>query len=749
MLKLLSNCYLFILILCLTCSSAAATDIALRLSLNGFLGKEALVTARETVKTFEEQAPGQTLVIEINSTSADLLGVLELAKDIYTLKNLKALKVIVYLNDNVVGPAAILPFLAQDLYSSLSMTWGNISFGSPDVLPPNILRNRIRSLIDERHPQATLLYTLADAMSDSSLQRVEENQRWTSVENDPDAYLRGISSPGQTLVVNQNQLRSLKLVKAILPLQEFNTLYPSKETLTDSNAIDSTIENKLQKAIHFNAEAPNTIGYLYVGNHEGMISQSTWLYIKKGLEYYKEKRPSFIILELDTPGGEVFAAQKISDALKDLDIKEGIPVVAFINNWAISAGAMLVYSSRFIAVVKDASMGAAEPVYMGEAGKLESASEKVNSALRTDFANRARFFDRNPLIAEAMVDKDIILVWRHGKVVKLDQESQIRTTGIDPDVVISGKGKLLTLSADQLMEYGVADLLLMPAKLPEITEQEQAQGQWPANKALLFQNPFFAKIPQATIDAYRMDWKTQFFVFLTTPFISSLLFMALIIGIYLEISQPGLSLPGMVAATSLFLIILSSFALEIGNWLELILLLTGLALLLLELFVLPSFGFVGILGIILFIVGLFGMLLPGLHSIDFEYDTKTFNAAGQYLLERLAWLGATLIMSFLMIAILARFIVPKFSGFKRFVLTGHEQDASKGFFAGEDPDTLPQPGTVGEVLAALRPAGKIIVNDHIYEAISTGDFIEAHEPIQVVRLEGSVIVVNRIQVEKV
>ncbi len=50
--------------------------------------------------------------------------------------------------------------------------------------------------------------------------------------------------------------------------------------------------------------------------------------------------------------------------------------------------------------LKMPALGAAEPVLMGETGKLETASEKINSALRADFANRARFFDRNPLLAE-------------------------------------------------------------------------------------------------------------------------------------------------------------------------------------------------------------------------------------------------------------------------------------------------------------------------------------------------------------
>ena len=102
----------------------------------------------------------------------------------------------------------------------------------------------------------------------------------------------------------------------------------------------------------------------------------------------------------------MFAAQKISDALKEMDTQYNIPIVAFINNWAISAGAMLgLLLSLYYRLSKMAAWGLQSRCYAGEGGKMETASEKVNSALRADFANRARFFDRNPLIAEAMVDK--------------------------------------------------------------------------------------------------------------------------------------------------------------------------------------------------------------------------------------------------------------------------------------------------------------------------------------------------------
>lgn len=504
------------------------------------------------------------------------------------------------------------------------------------------------------------------------------------------------------------------------------------------------LQQELADHIKYNANGPNLVGIITIDDRTSGINESTWLYVKKALEYYHDPqhRPIFLILELNTPGGEVFAAQKISDALKELDVQHDIPVIAYINNWAISAGAMLAYSCRFIAAVKDASMGAAEPVLASETGEMKTASEKVNSAMRTDFANRAAFFNRNPYIAEAMVDKDVILVMRKGQIIKLDSESQIISTGPEPDIIISPKGKLLTLDSEQMMRYGVADLRLMPEKLEPISEEERQAGKWPSTKMLLFHAPFFNKIPEAFIDKYQMDWKTRFFVLLAHPVVSSLLLLGLMMGFYMEMSSPGVGFPAALAFVCLFLIILAYLSLEIANWLEVILLVTGLAVVALDLWFLPTFGLLGVIGVIMALAGLFGILLPELHSVNFDFNTQTVNAAGDALLYRLAWLSGTILFAIFLMALLSRYISPKFGAWSRLVLTGSEQDSSAGYVAGLAKKELPKIGDKGIVLATLRPSGKVMIGDRVFDAITAGTFLEKETRIVVVGFDGNSVVVD-------
>ena len=494
------------------------------------------------------------------------------------------------------------------------------------------------------------------------------------------------------------------------------------------------LDKSLQEHIRYSDQGPNWVGYLYIGGHETQITQGTYIYVKNALDYFKNTlHPAFIILELDTPGGQVFPSQKISDALKEIDTNFDIPVVAFINNWAMSAGAMLAYSCRYIVTVKDGSMGAAKPVTTTG----EETSEKVNSAIRADFAGRAGFFDRDPWIAEAMVDPDIVLVLREGKITELGDNDQILPT----DTVITRKGKLLTLNSEQMLDLGVANLRLLPHKLVPITEQEQSAGEWPASKSLLFTYPFFQQIPDTMIHAYQMDWKTRFFALLSNPVVVSLLFLGLMIGFYIEISSPGFGLAGGIAVICLTLIILSNFAVQASGWLELIFLGIGIVLILFEIFVTPGFGVLGILGIILALVGLFGLLLPGLKDVQFDFDTGTLNAAGLYILERLAWLAGAVIVGVVAMVFLARYIVPRLAIFSPLVHHG-EQEAGQGYVSGPSKESLPLIGSVGIVVSPLRTAGKVEIGGKIFDAVSTGSFIDKGEKVTVIGVEGSKIIVE-------
>lgn len=490
-----------------------------------------------------------------------------------------------------------------------------------------------------------------------------------------------------------------------------------------------------EKFIHYSETDENLIGYLHIGNDRS-IDQSTYIYVKYALKDFAEKKVRCVILDLNTPGGEVLSALKIVDLFQKFDVQEHIPIIAFVHNWAVSAGAMLSYACRFIAAEPNSLMGAAEPVIMGKEGQMATASEKVNSALRAEFANLATFYGRDPLIAEAMVDKDFLLVLRDHEIIQLRDENQIIQ---DSDTIITEKGKLLTLTGEEMMELRVADFMVPLKAIPKITEQELEKGRWPAKKNLVFQEPYFEAIPRAVMIDYQ-DWRVGFFSLLTHPAVATLLFVGLVIGFYIELNTPGFGIPGSVALGCLTLILLSSFASHAFNWIEIIILCVGILLLTLELFVIPGFGVVGVIGIVLTLIGLFALMLPGVSKLN-VFEPEFFKLVGEVFIERIAWLCGGLIFAIIAIIVIGRFLSHRFFHFSKLVLKG-EQESSRGYVSGIPREMMPEEGAIGETVTPLRPSGKVLIEESLFDAVTLGGYLESRTPIKVIKVEGSKVIVQ-------
>ena len=426
---------------------------------------------------------------------------------------------------------------------------------------------------------------------------------------------------------------------------------------------------------------------------EHPIDQSTLLYVKHALQKFEEEGVKLIVLDMDTPGGEVFSAMKISSLLRE----QKVPVIAYVNDWAISAGALLAYSCPQIVVNRGSIMGAAEPVLMG-GSEPKPASEKTVSALRAEFASTAEVFHRNPYIAEAMVDKDILLVERKGKVMKADEVRR-------GDRVISGEGKLLTLRGEELITLGVADEIV-DGYLPQVSEME----------AVTYSH-----------------WKIYFYSFLTSPLVASLLMMAMMAGFYMEMSSPGFGWPGVIALSSLAVILLTNFTLYTADYLELIFLIIGAVLLMVEIFVIPGFGLVGILGLIFMVGGLFLLSIPFVNVGDLlTFKINFFEK--EALMSRLSWLLLFFILSCATLALLAKLFSKKILKHSKLILNERLDHPQLSFQINA--------GEMGKAYTNMRPSGKVMIGQEVYDGLSQGTFIEKGAAITVIRQEGEKVIVK-------
>jgi len=413
---------------------------------------------------------------------------------------------------------------------------------------------------------------------------------------------------------------------------------------------------------------------IYIGNIEGDIDLGLAPYIKRVIEEAEKNSASAIIFKINTFGGRVDAATQIKDAI----LNSSIRTIAFIDKRAISAGALIALSCEKIVMVPGASMGASTVV--DQEGKKQA--EKYQSYMRSEMRATAEKNKRRTDIAQGMVDETI-------SVPDLKDDST----------------KLITLTSEEALKYKMADTVLT-----SIQETKKYFG--------------LEKAEEITISS---NWAEDFVRFLNNPIISSLLIMIGMLGIFTEIKTPGWGLPGTAGLIALALFFGSSYILDLASVIEIVIFIIGVILLLLEIFVFPGFGILGVLGILFMIAGLFFGLVSDFGMTDYSI-----------LSVAITQLAAVFVVSAIFIFILPK-ILPKSAIWNRLIL--QDNIASKsGYAARQSFEHLV--GTEGIALTDLRPAGSAIINDQRIDVVTEGDYISHDSVIIVKAVEGSKIVVG-------
>lgn len=314
-----------------------------------------------------------------------------------------------------------------------------------------------------------------------------------------------------------------------------------------------------------------------------------------------------VVLDIRTPGGRVDAAQRIVDAV----LSAPLPVYAFVNRHAYSAGAMIALATEGVYMVPGAVIGAATPVD----GDGQKAPEKIVSAMRSEMRAIAEARGRDPTIAEAMVDEDVEI----------------------PGVVDAGK--LLTLTAEEASRIGYA------AEVESWDALLDALG-----------------LSGADVVTTEVNWAEAMVRFLTHPIVAPMLLTIGILGIIVEIKTPAFGMAGLTGAACVALFFGSHYLVGLAGWEELILLVVGLVLLGAEIFVIPGFGVFGVAGILAVLASIYFSLVGKLAtSADLGQAASMLTAVillvlvgGWVLLRTLARRGRIAESKFLMLTSASR-----------------------------------------------------------------------------------------------
>lgn len=420
------------------------------------------------------------------------------------------------------------------------------------------------------------------------------------------------------------------------------------------------------------------------------VSSTTWIYVKNGMTRADSLRADGIILHMNTYGGTVVHADSIRTAI----LNSRIPVYAFIDNNAASAGALIAIACDSIYMRKGASIGAATVV--SQTG--EAMPDKYQSYMRATI--RAT--------AEAQ-GKDTVISQKGDTLVKWRRDPRIAEAMVDERIVIPGltdSAKVLTFTTLEAIQNGYC-------------EGEADSPDDIVTRKLGYQD--------YTIESYTPTLMDNLKGFLTNPAFQAILIMLIIGGIYFELQSPGMGFPSIVALTAAVLYFAPLYIDGVAaNW-EILIFVAGIICMILEIFVFPGFGISGILGTIFIFTGL---ILSLINNVNFDFD----GVNGEEVTRSILTVTVGIALGFVLMVYLSHKIGSK-GLFRRFALEATQQ-TDQGYIGV--PDSLQTlVGREGVASTLLRPAGKIDIDGERYDAVAQYGFIDRGAPVKVVKYENS------------
>lgn len=402
--------------------------------------------------------------------------------------------------------------------------------------------------------------------------------------------------------------------------------------------------------------------------------------VQEAMEEANNWKADYLLVDLDTYGGRV----DIADSIRTRFLRAPIPVIVLVNNNAASAGALISIACDSIYMMPGSTIGAATVV--DQSG--QPVPDKYQSYMRQKMRATAEETNRNPDIAEAMVDPD--------KYVPS----------------ISDSGKVLTFTTKDAIQHRFCQ---GEAKtIQEVIEIAHLQ-------------PYVIKSYEpSTIDAI-IGW-------LINPAISGVLILVIIGGIYFELQSPGIGFPLAASIIAAVLFFAPYFLEGLAEEWELIIFFVGLVLVALEVFVIPGFGVAGISGIVFIIVGL---TLSMIGNVGFNFDFVDGEKALQALITVMLSIIIGIVSS---IAIASRLMDSKLLSH---VALNTVQAKTDGYVS-TDTSEFQLVGKTGVCTTVMRPSGTVEIDGELYDARAQEGYLEKGTSVEVLSYQAAQLLVRKV-----
>lgn len=419
------------------------------------------------------------------------------------------------------------------------------------------------------------------------------------------------------------------------------------------------------------------------------IGSTTWVYVEKGLKEAKQWRADGIILNMNTYGGTVVHADSIRTAI----LNSPIPVYAFINNNAASAGALIAIACDSIYMRKGANMGAATVV--DQTG--QQMPDKYQSYMRATIRSTAEAHGKDTVIENGKT----VVRWRRDPAIA---EAMVDDRIAIPNVTDSGK--VLTFTTEEAIRFGYSE------------------GEADSVDDIIRHH---LGVDHYEIKVFKPTWMDDALGWLTSPGLQAILIMIIVLGIYYELQSPGIGFPS-IAALIAAILYFAPLYLEglAANW-EIVVFVVGIILVVIELFAFPGFGVIGISGIVLMVGAL---ILALIGNVRFDFDGVDIKDANRAIFT----VVTGVVLGFAgMIYLMSRIGT---SRFMRKLALQTEETVKDGYIA-VDASLNQLIGKEGRAAMLLRPSGKVIIDGEYYDAIALYGYINKNSKIHVLKYENA------------
>ena len=428
--------------------------------------------------------------------------------------------------------------------------------------------------------------------------------------------------------------------------------------------------------------------------------------LRRGMKAALEENASIVILDMETPGGELGVTLEImQEIISTLERFDGT-IITYVNREAISAGAYIAIATNEIAFAPMSQIGAAEAVSGGGGNIDSSMKRKVNSYLKAKIRSYSGSHAYRSRVMAAMMDANESL-FVDGKPLLAEDGSRIQK-----------EGELLTLTGEEACKlYGNPPEPLLGIGVYQSVE-ELLDERW--------------KKGEYRVIKMEVNWAEKTGLWLNG--IAPILLGLGLVSLFIEFKTPGFGIFGTLGLILLLVFFGSKYVAGLAGQEELLVFLLGLCLVAVEVFVLPGFLIPGILGLLLIVGSVFWAMVDVWPNSDIVWSPELFRDPAVEFMQAIA---LALVVCFALSRIL-----PK-TPFWNWMVLSETVGGPQG--SGITVHSGIASGSQGVTVSELYPTGHVIIDGERFEARSRLGQIHRGEKIRVVEKNGLELIVERVE----